>query len=331
MTAVSMRAILSAVGVALLMGASASTQEPLSLVQSIALPQVEGRIDHLAFDAVSNRLFVAALGNNSVEVLDLKAGTHLKRLPGFREPQGIAALADARMIAVANGQGEGLQLLNADDLRLGQAIRLGDDSDNVRYDATARRLYVGYGAGAIAAVNPADARMLGTAKLPGHPESFQLERSGARLFVNVPTASLVAVIERNTMKVIASWPVTGAKSNYPMALDETGHRLFVGCRNPAKVLVFDTATGKETSAFEIVGDTDDLFYDPARKRLYVSGGEGYIDAFQIDDASRATRMAHVATAAGARTSLFVPDQNRLFLAVPHRGNQQAEIRIYQVR
>jgi len=120
MTAASMRAILSAVGVALLMGASAFTQEPLSLVQSITLPQVEGRIDHLAFDAMSNRLFVAALGNNTVEVLDLNAGAHLKRLPGFREPQGIAALADARMIAVANGQGEGLQLLNADDLRLGQ-------------------------------------------------------------------------------------------------------------------------------------------------------------------------------------------------------------------
>jgi DNA-binding beta-propeller fold protein YncE len=326
-----MRAILSAVGVALLMGASAFTQEPLSLVQSITLPQVEGRIDHLAFDAVSNRLFVAALGNNTVEVLDLNAGAHLKRLPGFREPQGIAALADARMIAVANGQGEGLQLLNADDLRLGQAIRLGDDADNVRYDATAKRLYVGYGAGAIATVNPADGKTLGEAKLPGHPESFQLERSGTRLFVNVPTASLVAVIDRNTMKVTASWPVTGAKSNYPMALDETGHRLFVGCRNPAKVLVYDTTTGKDISAFEIVGDTDDLFYDSARKRLYVSGGEGYIDAFQIDDASRATRMAHVATAAGARTSLFVPDQHRLFLAVPHRGNQQAEIRIYQVR
>jgi len=133
------------------------------------------------------------------------------------------------------------------------------------------------------------------------------------------------------MKITASWPVTGAKSNYPMALDETGHRLFVGCRNPAKVLVYDTTTGKDISAFEIVGDTDDLFYDSARQRLYVSGGEGYIDAFQIDDASRAMRMAHVATAAGARTSLFVPDQNRLFLAVPHRGNQQAEIRIYQVR
>ena len=308
-----------------------SGQQPLSLVESIELPRVEGRIDHLAFDSANQHLFVAALGNNTVEVLDVKAGRHIKSLPGFREPQGIAVVPDARLVAVANGQGEGLQLLKTDDYTPGQMVRLGDDSDNVRYDPSARRLYVGFGSGALAAVNPTDAKVLGEVKLPAHPESFQLERSGSRVYVNVPKADQIAVIDRTAMKVVATWPVVGAKSNFPMSLDEANHRLFVGCRRPAKVLAFDTTTGKEVSSFDIVGDTDDLFYDTARKRLYVSGGEGYIDVFQDQSASRFSRVARVSTAAGARTSLFVAEQSRLYLAVPHRGSQRAEIRVYEAR
>jgi DNA-binding beta-propeller fold protein YncE len=326
-----MRAAVLAVGVLLMQSQSVMTQDPISLVRSISLPGVEGRIDHFAWDASTGRLFMAALGNNTVEVLDLKAGTHSRSLSGFREPQGIAAIPDAKLVAVANGQGEGLQLVNADDLRMGAVIRLGDDADNVRYDASARHIYVGYGSGAIASVDPSNAKALGEAKLPGHPESFQLERSGPRIFVNVPSAGIVAVIDRTAMKVVATWPVTGARSNYPMALDESDHRLFIGCRSPAKVLVYDTVAGKRIGEFEIVGDTDDLFYDAARKRLYVSGGEGFIDVFQIGAASQATRIAHVATAAGARTSLFITDLSQLALAVPHRSSQQAEVRIYQVK
>ena len=306
-------------------------QEPFTLVRSIELPRVEGRIDHLAFDPTRQRLYVAALGNNTVEVLDVKAGVHLKSVPGFHEPQGIAVVSDTKLVAVANGQGEGLQFLNADDYRAGPSVRLGDDSDNVRYDAAAKRLYVGLGNGALASVDPADAKKLAEVKLARHPESFQLERSGSRIFVNVPNADQIAVVDRGAMRVVATWSVTGAKANFPMALDEANHRLFIGCRHPAKTLVYDTTSGKEVGSFDIVGDTDDLFYDAARKRLYVSGGEGFIDVFQNQDANRFARVAHIATAAGARTSLFVPDQNRLYLAVPHRGSQKAEIRVYDAR
>src|SRR5215471_13707559 len=174
---------------------------PLALVRTVELPRVEGRIDHLAFDSSTERLYVAALGNNTVEVLDAKAGTHLKSLPGFREPQGIAVAADAKLVGVANGQGEGLQLLSADDFHSTAGVKLGDDSDNVRYDAAAKRLYVGYGSGALAAINPPDGKVLGEAKLAGHPESFQLERSGSRVFINVPSANQIAVVDRNAMKV----------------------------------------------------------------------------------------------------------------------------------
>ena len=324
-----MRMLLT-VGVAVIAMRSPSAEEPLALVRAIELPRVEGRIDHLAFDAVGQRLFVAALGNNTVEVLDVKAGTHVKSLPGFREPQGIAVATDAKLVAVANGQGEGIQLLTVDDYRPGASVRLGDDSDNVRYDAAAKRLYVGFGGGALASISPADGKLLATVKLAGHPESFQLERSGSRIFVNVPTADQIAVVDRGTMKIVATWRVS-ARANFPMALDEANHRLFIGCRRPAKVLILDTATGTETGSFDIVGDTDDLFYDAGRKRLYVTGGEGFIDVFQNGQANAFTRVARVATAAGARTSLFVADLNRLFLAVPHRGSQKAEIRIYEAR
>ena len=310
--------------------AHTSVQEPLKFVSAIELPGVEGRIDHLGFDASTGRLYVAALGNNTVEVLDTRAGTHLKSVPGFHEPQGIAAVPDAKAVAIANGQGEGLQLIDSDDYHPKVMVSLGDDSDNVRYDASAKRIYVGFGSGALAAIAPADSKVVGEVKLAGHPESFQLERSGSRVFVNVPTANQIAVIDRAAMQVIATWPVTTAKSNYPMALDETNHRVFIGCRRPANVLIYDTATGKEVGSFEIVGDTDDLFYDSARKRVYVSGGEGFLDVVEDQGGGRFTRIAHLPTAAGARTSLFVPDQHRLFLAVPHRGSQRAEIRVFEV-
>jgi YVTN family beta-propeller protein len=310
---------------------TASGETPLALVETIALPGVEGRIDHLAIDAAAQRLYVAALGNNTVEVIDTKAATRVKSVAGFREPQGIAVVPDAKLVAIANGEGEGVQFIDAGEYHPTRVVRLGDDADNVRYDVAARRLFVGYGNGALAAISPADGRLLGEVKLAGHPESFQLEASGPRVFVNVPTADQIAVIDRSAMKVIAVWPDAGAKSNFPMALDEANHRIFIGCRRPARVLVYDTTSGKPINSFAIVGDTDDLFYDAVRKRLYISGGEGYIDVFQEDNAGSFRRAAHVATAPGARTSLFVPQQNRLYLAVPHRGGQRAEIRVYEPR
>jgi DNA-binding beta-propeller fold protein YncE len=306
-------------------------QQPVAQLRAIDLPHVEGRIDHMAFDPATQRLYVAALGNNTVEIVDTRAGTHLRSLMGFQEPQGIAVASDMNVIAVANGSGSGLQFLSADGTQRTATVRLGDDSDNVRYDPAAKRFYVGFGRGALAAVGVRDARVLSEIALAGHPESFQLERSRPRVFVNVPSANQIAVLDRSAMKVIATWPVRTATANFPMALDEAGHRVFVGCRRPARALVYDSNNGKELGAVDIVGDTDDLFFDSQRRRLYVSGGEGYLDVLQDQGANGFSRIAHVKTAAGARTSLFVPEQSRLYLAVPHRGSQKAEIRIYDIR
>ena len=301
---------------------------PLALVKTIDLPHVDGRIDHLAFDSRTQRLYVAALGNNTVEVLDTGAGTHVRSVTGFREPQGIAVATEAKIVAVANGEGEGVQFVSADDAHATAAVKLGADSDNVRYDARAKRLIVGFGTGALAWIDPARATLIGQVQLPGHPESFQLEKSGSRVFVNVPSAEQVAVVDRTAMKVVATWRLTSATANFSMALDEANHRLFVGCRRPATVLVLDSTSGQVVTSFDIVGDTDDLFYDAPRKRLYVSGGEGYLDVVQEQAANQFSRIAHMPTAGGARTSLFVGEQDRLYLAVPHRGAQKAEIRVY---
>ena len=301
--------------------------EPLTFLRAVEMPAVKGRIDHLAVDLSSGRLFVAALGNDTVEVIDGRAGRWLRRLTGFHEPQGIAFVPDAGLIAVANGQSGDLVLFDREDGRVVKTVPLGGDADNVRYDAPAKRLFVGYGAGAIAAVD-LEGRRAGEVKLQGHPESFQLERDGSRIFVNVPDARHIAVLDRTAMKLLGTWPVTDATANYPMALDEANHRLFIGCRNPAVVLIYDTTSGKRVGSSPIVADTDDLFYDAARKRLYVTGGEGYIDVFQ-QNADQVTRIARVASAGGARTSLYVPDQGRLYVAVPLRGAQKSEIRIYE--
>jgi DNA-binding beta-propeller fold protein YncE len=308
----------------------AGAEAPLVFTRAIELPRVEGRIDHLTVDTAGQRLFVAALANNTVEVIDLRAGRHERSLPGFHEPQGVAQPLDGRLVAVANGGTGDLVMFDRSGFRVAHTVPLGDDADNVRFDRKTRRFYVGYGSGAIGAVSE-DGNRIGDVKLPAHPESFQLEGNGSRIFVNVPGAGQIAVVDRDAMKLQASWRVSSASANYPMALDEASHRLFVGCRRPAVVLTFDTGTGKQVSSADTVGDTDDMFYDAKRKRLYVIGGDGFVDVFQYDGTDHLTRAARVSTAAGARTGLFVGEQDLLYVAVPHRGGQRAEIRVYEAR
>jgi len=325
-----MRCILAVAAAAATLVAAGSAEEPLTLLRTIQMPQVQGRIDHLTWDPTEQRLFVAALGNNTVEVLDTRTGTLLRSLGGFHEPQGIGQPLAGNVVAIANGGTGDLVLLDRSTFRPLRTVSLGDDADNVRFDPATRRFYVGYGSGAIEAVSE-DGVRAGEVRLSAHPESFQLESKGSRMYVNVPGARHIAVIDRGRMKLETSWPVTTASSNYPMALDEDGHRLFVGCRRPARVLIYDTTTGKETGAFDVVGDADDMFYDGKRKRLYVSGGDGVIDVLDGRQAGSVNRLARIATAVGARTALLVPSEDRFYLAVPRRPGHVAEIRVYAVR
>lgn len=303
--------------------------QPLRAAGSIALPGVTGRIDHLAADVAGKRLFVAALGNNTMEVIDINAMRLTKSITGLHEPQGIRFLPDRNRIVVANGDDGSVVFYDGRTLAVVHTAKTSGDADNVRYDAKTERVYVGYGNGSLAAMD-ADGTAVGDIKLAGHPESFQLENAGSRLFVNVPSAGHVAVVDRDQQAVRATWPVTAAGSNYPMALDEGNRRLFIGCRRPAKLLVYDTGSGANVAAVDIVGDTDDLFYDAAKKRLYVIGGEGFITVLAQQDADQYAQLQKLPTASGARTGLFVPELAKLFVAVPKRGAQSAEIRVYDV-
>ena len=294
----------------------------------IELPRVEGRIDHLSVDLDGRRLFVAALGNNTLEVADLTGMKVIKSVAGLDEPQGVRHLPAVRRIVVANGGDGAVKFFDSGTFGATSTAKLSGDADNVRFDAKAGRVYVGYGNGALAILD-ADGKLMGDIRLAGHPESFQLESAGPRIFVNVPSAGQIAVADRDKHTVVTTWPVTAARANYPMAVDEPHHRLFIGCRNPARLLVYDTESGRMITSSEIVGDTDDLFYDAAKRRIYVAGGEGFITVLDQQDPDRYVVSQRLATAAGARTALFVPELGRLFLAVPHRGNQRAEIRIYE--
>ncbi|MCX5684464.1 MAG: hypothetical protein NT049_12365 [Planctomycetota bacterium] len=305
---------------------------PLEPSQSIPLTGVRGRIDHMSADVKGNRIFVAALGHGTVEVVDLAAGKATQAITGLREPQGVLFAAELNLLAVACGGDGAVRFYDGATLKPLGALDYKDDADNLRYDAAARRIYVGYGSGALGVIDAAKREKIGEVPLAGHPESFQLEKAGKRIFVNVPTAGHVAVVDREKMSVLATWPVEGAKSNFPMALDEAGRRLFVVCRKPAEVLVYDTDSGKVVAHFECAGDADDIFYDAPVRRLYLSGGQGYAEAFGQVDADHYRLIQKVSTAWMARTALFVPDLARLLVAVPHMipFTSEAEIRVFKV-
>jgi DNA-binding beta-propeller fold protein YncE len=305
-------------------------QDPrtLSLKNRIPLPYVNGRIDHFSADVKGQRIFVSALGNHTVEVLDVQSGKHLGTIADLGEPQGVYYDSSTNRLFVACALDGVTKLFDAGTLQVLETAKFSGDADNIRYDARGRRIIVGYGDGALGFLD-SNGRKMGDLALDAHPESFQLEKTGNRVFVNVPDRKEIQVADLVKNALLAKWPVTSALKNFPMALDEAHHRLLIGCRAPARMLAVETETGKQTASVEIVGDTDDLFYDAARSQVYVIGGQGFVDVLQQKDADHYERTARYTTAPGARTGLFVPDWKELFVAVPHRGEQRAEILVYE--
>jgi len=302
----------------------------LQLKQTISLPGVEGRIDHFALDASGQRLFVCALGNNTVEVLDLRKGERIHSITGLGAPQGIAYIPELNRFFVANDKGGIFRIYDGKSYQTVGELDFKDDADNVRYDSATKQIYIGFGSGGIGIINAAGGAQVGLIKLAAHPEAFALEERGKRIFVNVPNARHVAVINRDKGDVVATWKTGDASANFPMALDETNHRLFVGCRSPSKLVVLNTASGDLVASIGISSDTDDIFYDSKRHRIYAICGAGKIDIIEQTSADAYKALAKIDTANGARTGLFVPARDTIFVAVPHRGSQQAAIRAYQI-
>jgi len=309
---------------------AAQNAAPLKLKETIPLSGVEGRIDHFAFDPTGERLFVCALGNNTVEVLDLRKGERVHSIAGLGAPQGVAYAPELNRLFIANDKGGVCKLYDGKSFQAVGELSFEDDADNIRYDETRKKIYVGFGNGGIAIVNAPDGKQVGSIKLSAHPEAFQLEKKGGRIFVNVPNTRHVAVIDRGKGEVVATWETDLALANFPMALDEANHRLFVGCRVPSRLVVLNTDSGDVISKADISGDCDDLFYDIKRKRIYAICGAGKIDVIDQIDANTYRVASTMATADGARTGLLVSERDLLLVAVPHRGSQQAEVRCYQI-
>jgi YVTN family beta-propeller protein len=293
---------------------SAADSASFELKAKIPLADVHGRIDHLAVDVARQRLYVAELGNDSVGVIDLKENKVLRTLTGFAEPQGIAYEASTDQVFVANARDATVRVLNAADLSVIGSIKLGSDADNVRVDNGTHRVYVGYGSGALAVIDPTTRNKIADIPLKGHPESFQLEPNGLRIFVNVPDTREVAVVDRVQNRQTASWPQKEFRSNYPLALDSDHQRVIAVFRHPATFAVFALKDGALLQNIETCSDSDDVFIDKQRNRVYVVCGEGVVETFASlnDKFARADKLP---TVSGARTGLYVADLDRLYVAV----------------
>jgi DNA-binding beta-propeller fold protein YncE len=311
-------------------GASAAAAAPGAMVLEAKIPlgEVRGRIDHLAVDLVRHRLFVAELGNGSLGVVDLDRGEVVRRVTGLGEPQGVAYLPATDTVYLASGGDGTLRRYAGADLAPLGTTHLGEDADNVRTDPRGGRVLVGYGDGALALVDAASGAKAGEIPLPGHPEAFQVEAGGGRVFVNVPAARQVAVVDRDAERQVAAWEVEG-RDNFPVALDEAGHRLLIVDRGPPELLVLDTASGERVARLPTCGDADDVFLDPKRQRVYVSCGEGFLDVVRRRGGDAYEEVARVPTAPGARTALFVPELDRLYLAVRAGKGEDAAIWVFR--
>jgi YVTN family beta-propeller protein len=304
-----------------------ATSTLLQLETKIPLGAVSGRIDHMAVDLARHRLFVAELGNDSVGVVDLDTQKVIHRISSLKEPQSVAYVNTNDLLYVANGGDGSVRFFAGPNYSPAGRIDLGADADNIRVDMGANRLLVGYGSGAIAVIDLKDNGKIFSFALKAHPESFQLDTSSRQIFVNLPNARGIAVLNESAGKEGAVWQLRHG-GNFPMALDPERHRVLVAFRNPAKLAAFDWQTSSVVSEVDICGDADDLFLDPKRNRVYVTCGAGFIDILSADDPNY-SQQARISTVSGARTGLFVPEMDRLLLAVRSHVKEPAAIWVYR--
>jgi YVTN family beta-propeller protein len=299
---------------------------PLQLEAKIPLGDVRGRIDHMAIDIERQRLFVAELGNNSVGVVDLESRKLIRTIAGLKEPQGVAYVAFNDTLYVANAGDGSVRLFAGPDYKTKGQIDLGDDADNIRVDTATNRIIAGYGSGGLAVIEAANNNKIGDIPLSAHPESFQLDPDKNRIYVNLPEAKAVAVVDSRSAKQVKIWPME-AGGNFAMALDRDADYVLIAFRSPAKLGVFSERDGALIANPETSGDADDLFVDAKRHRAYVSCGDGFVDVFDTQGASY-KRIAHIPTVPGARTSLFVPELDQLLLAVRAGSREPAAIWVF---
>jgi hypothetical protein len=319
--------------------AAAQDHAPLRLVQTIPMPNVKGRIDHMDLDIKGKRLFVAGLDNGSVEVVDLQAGRWLKSIPGFKKTQGVVYVPSLNKLFVASGDDGALRVFRGDTFNLLDEIKLDLGPNRVAYDPYTQFLYVGYGGkdagkdyGEVAIIDAKTDKPIGDIRVAAHPSELLLDQSGKTLFVFVSIASEVQVIDTKKRQVVSTWPVSSQR-NGDGALDEKNHRLLIGTRTPPQMIAMDSQTGKEVANLPTVDGMDGVYFDPQLKRIYISGGRdydvGYIFAYQQQDADHYEIIGKIPTKSGAGTSFWSPELNRYYVAAPAHDKEEAAILVFE--
>jgi len=313
---------------------NAQTSTPPSLSQTIPLPGVSGKFDHFAVDTAGRRLFAAATGNHSVEVIDLKTAKVAQSITELGKPHGLAWVATTGSLYVADGALGELRVYKGTPLTLAGKIKLSDDADDMVYDDANKLLFVGHGGSnaatpaKIAVVDTVRFSLVANLSAATHPEALDIDPQSRRVFVNIADSNEVAVIDTAAKAISARWKLTKAADNVPLAFDGQHQLLYVACRTPGTLIAVDAATGKEVASLPAADGADNLFYDPALRRVYLISGAGEVDSYQVNEARELHPLGAVHTAAGAKTALFVPAQSLLYVGVPGAGEHSAELRVY---
>jgi DNA-binding beta-propeller fold protein YncE len=303
----------------------------VKLISTISLTGVNGRIDHMAYNSRKQALYIAALGNNSIEVVDLKTSAVIHSIKDLSEPQGLVYISGSNTLFVSNSSNGECIAFNAETFQQVASVKLSGDADNVRFDSTTNKIYVGYGNGGIAIIDALNFTLISKIELAGHPESFQIDKGANKIFVNVPGKQLIEIIDLNKNLVTERWKITEAKANFPMCLDEANHRLFIGCRHPAKLLIINTESGKTITTLPIDGDVNDIFYNKIRSEIYLSCGAGFINIIKQESPDIYKEKGKIPSDGGARTSLFIPDRNQLIVASPSDFNSDAAVIVFEIK
>lgn len=297
------------------------------LTQTIEMPGVQNRLDHMDIDVQGKRLFVAALENDSLEVLDLTAGMVSKSLKNLGGPQGIAYVPETNELFVAARNTGDLLVLDGATFREKKRFSFGDEADNLHYLPSRSLLILGYGSGGVAFLDAKTDTLLGTIALGGHPEGLQGQISGNRVLVNVPGALYSLELAKHS--VIAKWSPAGVMSNFPMAVQETRSRGAYFTHVPRQITVFDTATGKTLSQRDAPPDVDDLFFDDTSDRLFVVSGAGRLELWSVPESGPMVSLGWVPTGEGARTGLYSAAMHRFFVAAPARNGKPARVLVFE--
>jgi DNA-binding beta-propeller fold protein YncE len=304
----------------------------LELVQKIPLKGKPGGLDHLAIDAKRDRLFVANKSNNTLDVVDLKAGKLIEQKPNQTAIQGIAYVPDFDRVFVGLGSNGLCNAFDGESYKILKTIKFKDDADNVRYNPAKKVVYVAHAEKELGVIDAKSFAVKTNIKLPGSAESFQIESQRPRMYLVTPSPSQIVVIDTDKNEVVTTHPIKSASNGHAVVLDEANHRVLVGCRKEPMVVVLDTESGKEVGTVAIPADNDDLYLDAKRKRLYASCGEGFLAVLEQQDADNYKVLEKVTTAKGAKTSLYVADTGRLYLAVPQQeGKDGPEVWVYQAK